>query len=170
MLAVDIKKMKPEEVVEALALNTKLMDIDYESLEMSFANILASYFENENPLMEQRMLCHHILMGFYKIERNVVEAIADTMGLFRYILWCKQNLFMKEEVVLYLDLYEQFRIHKMSTSNTLNVILELLIQGLADSDPESITSLMEQLENQLNRLPDMVKEDIDLDGGFKALK
>jgi hypothetical protein len=170
MLAVDIKKMKPEEVVEALALNTKLMDIDYESLEMSFANILASYLEDSSPLMEQRMLCHHVLMGFYQIERNVVEAIADTMGLFRYILWCKGHLFIKEEIALYVGLYEQFRVDKMSTSNTLNVILDLLVQGLANSDPESITSLMEQLENQLNRLPDMVKEDIDLDDGFNALK
>jgi hypothetical protein len=166
MLAVDIKKMNVGELEELLLLNTKEFSVSYDTLENAFGNTLFSYIENNNPMQEEKVLWHNILMGFYGFEDRIVEALSDTMGFFRFVLWCRNQLSKKEEVALFLEFYAKYREQKLSAANTMSTVIDLLIQGLADSDPESISGLLGQLESQLNRLPDFVKEDID----FKAIK
>jgi hypothetical protein len=163
MLATDIKKMNVVELEELLLLNTKDFAISYEVLENAFGNTLFAYIENDNPMQEEKVLWHNILMGFYGFEDRIVEALSDTMGFFKFVLWCRNQLSSKVEIALFLEFYNKYREQKLSAANTMSTILDLLIQGLADSDPESISGLLGQLENQLNRLPDFVKEDIDLD-------
>jgi hypothetical protein len=164
MLAVDIKKMNIMELEELLLLNTKEMSINYEIMTDGFANTLAAYIEGDDILKEETTFWHNALMTLYGFEDRIVDALADTMGAFRYVLWCRDHLQTKKEVALYVEMYQKYRGQKLSTANLLSTILDLLIQGLADSDPESIASLMGQLENQLNRLPEFIKSDLDLDG------
>lgn len=162
MLATDIKKMNRVELEELLILNTKEMTINYDMISDSFANVLGSYIEDDSTFSEELALWRNIFMYFYGFEDRIVDALADTLGAFTYILWCRENLMKKKEIELYVELYNKYRTQKLSSANFMGTVIDLLIQGLADSDPESIASLMTQLEGQLERLPEFVKEDLDL--------
>jgi hypothetical protein len=162
MLATDIKKMNRVELEELLAINTKELSISYELINDSFANVLSYFVEEDNTLSEEIGLWKNIFMHLYGFEDRIIDALSDTMGAFPYILWCRDNLINKKEVALYIELYKKYREQKLSTANFMGTVIDLLIQGLADSDPESISSLMQQLEGQLNKLPDFIKDDLDL--------
>jgi hypothetical protein len=169
MLAVDIKKMSKDELTDLLALNTKIMDIQYDRLQESFASIFVAYALDQEPIKEQVELYKNILIGFYNIEDHVVEAIADTMTPFGLILWGRSYLLQKEEIAVFYELYQQYRKDKLSTSETLSTIVDLLLQGLSDSDPESLNSLFEQLDRKLKQLPDIIKDDIGLEAELDLL-
>lgn len=158
MTSTDIQNSSVEELKELLVLNTEKYRYNLELMEVIYNDLYAAFLEHRNSLVERRMLWHGILQAFYGFELDIIEAIEEKMNWYDFLLWCEDYFVSHRPIQYFITMYAQYRQDKNSLINLMLELVDLLSEAINDMSPESIQSLLDQLGDNLNNLPDIIKE------------
>lgn len=158
MTSKEIKNSSIEEIKELLVLNTAEYRYNLDLIETIYNDFYVAFLEHRNSLVERRMLWHGILQAFYGFELDIIEAIEEKFNWYNFILWCEDYFISHREIQFFISMYAQYRQDKNSLINLMLELVDVLSEAINDMSPESIQSLLDQLGDNLNNLPDIIKE------------
>jgi hypothetical protein len=156
----DIKESSLTEIKELLELNTKDYRYNLELMETAYVDVYSAFMEHRNSLLERRMLWHVILMVFYGFDLDIISAIEDKMNWYDFTLWCEDAFINSKEIQFFITLYTQYRKDKNSAMSIMLELVDVLSGAINDMSPESIQTLLDQLGDNLENLPDIIKNSL----------
>ena len=156
----DIKESSLTEIKELLELNTKDYRYNLELMETAYVDVYSAFMEHRNSLLERRMLWHVILMVFYGLDLDIISAIEDKMNWYDFTLWCEDAFINSKEIQFFITLYTQYRKDKNSAMSIMLELVDVLSGAINDMSPESIQILLDQLGDNLENLPDIIKNSL----------
>lgn len=160
MTVEQIKEMSIKELKETLVLNTVEVKYDAEDLPVALDDIFTQFFLEKNVLLEKKVLWKTIFIKFFQISDIIVDAIMERLNWFDFILWCEDTLLVKKEIAFFVNMYYQYRSDSTSISAILTDLIESVMTGLTEIQPDQIQVLFDQLENKVKNLPDLIKEQL----------
>lgn len=158
MTVEEIKQLNKEELIDLITFNTAEYRYSLDLMETVYNDLYAAFLEHRNSLLERRMLWHVVLNVFYGFDQDIVAAIEEHMNWFDFILWCEDYFKDHREIQFFITMYEQYRKDKNSLINLMLELVDLLSEAINDMSPESIQSLLDQLGENLDNLPSIIKE------------
>lgn len=160
MTSAEIKNINLEELKELLIFNTTEYKYDLTLMEHAYEDMYAAFLEHRNSLLERRILWHTILQVFFGLNLEIIEAIEDKLNWYNFILWCEEHFASQREIQFFISMYAQYRQDKNSLINLMLELVDVLSGAINDMSPESIQSLLDQLGENLNNLPDIIKDNL----------
>jgi hypothetical protein len=154
----EIKKSNPMEIVELLKLNTTVYNYNLTLMETMYDQIYSAYLEHRNTLLDRRLLWQAVLQVFYNMDVDIIIAIEETMNWYDFMLWCEDYFINHQPVQYFVNMYEKYRADKNSLVNLMLELVDVLSNAINDMSPESIQNLLDQLGDNLNNLPEIIKE------------
>jgi hypothetical protein len=158
MTVEEIKKSNPIEIVELLKLNTTVYNYNLTLMETMYDQIYSAYLEHRNTLLDRRLLWQAVLQVFYNMDVDIIIAIEETMNWYDFMLWCEDYFINNQPVQYFVKMYEKYRADKNSLVNLMLELVDVLSNAINDMSPESIQNLLDQLGDNLNNLPEIIKE------------
>lgn len=156
----EIKAMSKKELLELLDLNTKELKYDGESILAGYDFVFAQYLSHKNYILEEKQLWDVILMSFFQFDEDTMNGIEEALGWYEMMVWCFKNLKKHPEIEYYFNRYYEYHKEKMSTAEVLNTFISTFVDDLGTLDLETLKDYASNLGQELNKLPDMVKDQI----------
>jgi hypothetical protein len=154
----EIKQSSKIELIELLKLNTAIYNYDLELMATVYHDLYGAYLEHRNSLLDRRFLWQAVCKVFYKLDDEMIQAIEEVFNWYDFMLWCEDHFLEYEPVQYFIKMYEKYRSDKNSIVNLMLELVDVLSGALNDMSPESIQGLLDQLGDNLNNLPDIIKE------------
>lgn len=154
----EIKQSSKIELIELLKLNTAMYNYDLELMATVYHDLYGAYLEHRNSLLDRRFLWQAVFKAFYRLDDEMIQAIEEVFNWYDLMLWCEDYFLEYEPVQYFIKMYEKYRSDKNSIVNLMLELVDVLSGALNDMSPESIQGLLDQLGDNLNNLPDIIKE------------
>lgn len=154
----EIKQSSKIELIDLLKLNTAIYNYDLELMATVYHDLYGAYLEHRNSLLDRRFLWQAVFKVFYKLDDEMIQAIEEVFNWYDLMLWCEDYFLEYEPVQYFIKMYEKYRSDKNSIVNLMLELVDVLSGALNDMSPESIQGLLDQLGDNLNNLPDIIKE------------
>lgn len=154
----EIKQSSKIELIDLLKLNTAIYNYDLELMATVYHDLYGAYLEHRNSLLDRRFLWQAVFKVFYRLDDEMIQAIEEVFNWYDLMLWCEDYFLEYEPVQYFIKMYEKYRSDKNSIVNLMLELVDVLSGALNDMSPESIQGLLDQLGDNLNNLPDIIKE------------
>lgn len=156
----DIKVLTKQELTELLLLNTKELKYQPDNILKLIEETFADYQEHRNYLLEKKKWWFNVFLYLFDMGPKLIEAIIDKMNWFDFIMWCEKNLLMNETIWFVFNSYDEFKKDQLSLSSIINNILNSIVDGLSEMQPDEIRLLFDELEDKIVKLPDIIKQEL----------
>jgi hypothetical protein len=155
-----IKEISIDELKEVLLLNTAEVRYQADDLYSILDDIYVEYVIEKNSLMEKKALWRYIFITFFQVSEIIVDAIMEKLNWFEYILWCEENLAHRREIKFFVEMYYQFKADNLHVSTILNNMIDAVMTGLTEIQPDQVRLVFDELQKNLKDLPEIIKEQI----------